>query len=128
MAYAKTAEGRKKSQEYQAQWYKDNKSRYLEINKKSRRRYKQDICGAIQVLKENTPCTDCGKFYRAWVMEFDHVRGVKYDCISSMLARSMSMQKILDEIVKCDLCCANCHRERTHKRFIESQQAQAPVV
>jgi hypothetical protein len=49
-------------------------------------------------------------------MEFDHVRGVKLGNIEK-IAREGDMQKLLDEIAKCDLICGNCHKHRTWLRL-----------
>ena len=59
---------------------------------------------------------DCGVQYPHFVMDFDHrERSSKIDSINRMIVvRSFSKKKILDEIEKCDLVCANCHRKRTY--------------
>lgn len=61
------------------------------------------------------PCMDCGCKYPHYVMQFDHVRGEKLFCIGE--GRNRSQEKILEEIAKCDLVCANCHAERTYQRL-----------
>lgn len=66
-------------------------------------------------LKIN-PCIDCSESDPI-VLEFDHRDGVdKVDNISNMI-NSCSLQKIQDEIKKCDVRCANCHRRRTAKQM-----------
>lgn len=67
----------------------------------------------IKELKEKTPCTDCGKNYPHYVMQFDHLRDKKFH-IGSNTHRNIS--DFLLEIDKCEIVCANCHAERTHKR------------
>lgn len=67
----------------------------------------------IKELKEKTPCTDCGKNYPHYVMQFDHLRDKKFH-IGSNTHRNVS--DFLLEIEKCEIVCANCHAERTHKR------------
>ena len=66
----------------------------------------------LRDLKENNPCTDCGKFYPYYVTDYDHVRGTKNKDISDLWGASR--ETLLEEISKCDLVCANCHRQRTH--------------
>lgn len=58
------------------------------------------------------PCIDCGESDPV-VLEFDHVRGVKFKNISSLIDMGMSLARIEDEIAKCDVRCANCHRRKT---------------
>ena len=65
------------------------------------------------------PCIDCKQTYPPYVMEFDHVpeRGKKLFNITSLKHTStMSAPKLLAELAKCDVVCANCHKIRTHQR------------
>lgn len=61
------------------------------------------------------PCMDCGVQYSPWIMDFDHVRGEKCRNIAS-LSNRWSEERLLTEIMKCDVVCANCHRDRTYIR------------
>lgn len=70
----------------------------------------------IVLLLKQKPCADCGKFYPPCCMDFDHVRGKKVDNVSKLAARRVPVQEILDEVAKCELVCAICHRIRTAKR------------
>lgn len=63
-------------------------------------------------LKE-APCTDCGIQYPPHIMEWDHVRGTKVRAVAAMLW--FPRDKIIAEIEKCELVCANCHRDRTYQ-------------
>lgn len=67
----------------------------------------------VRSHKEGRPCLDCGTVFPYYVMDFDHVRGVKRANISTMVSRGRSLVTIGREIAKCDLVCANCHRRRT---------------
>ena len=60
------------------------------------------------------PCIDCNGTFPFHVMDFDHVRGLKRFNVGEM--GTHSLQAITDEIEKCDLICANCHRIRTYDR------------
>lgn len=60
------------------------------------------------------PCVDCGEADPV-VLEFDHVQGAKDGNIADQLS-SWSLARLLREIEKCEVCCANCHRRRTAKR------------
>jgi len=59
------------------------------------------------------PCVDCGE-RDPLVLEFDHT-GEKSFTIGHGLP-DRNWQTILDEIAKCDVVCANCHRRRTARR------------
>ena len=63
------------------------------------------------------PCIDCGESDIV-VLDFDHRdRNTKVDNIASMIARSLSLERIKAEIAKCEIRCANCHRRRTAKQL-----------
>lgn len=70
---------------------------------------------------KDVPCVDCGVRYPPYVMDFDHVRGVKIDDISRMVRAYVRPQRIQAEIDKCDVVCANCHRVRSHKRSLSKR-------
>lgn len=84
-----------------------------------KRKYKAERRNFIEELKRNKQCVDCKRIYPSWVMDFDHLDGEKkIDSISRMaVTNTSSFEKILIEIAKCELVCANCHRQRTHDRI-----------
>jgi hypothetical protein len=47
--------------------------------------------------------------------KIDHVKGVKISNISNLIHHG-SKKQLLEEILKCELVCALCHRIRTHDR------------
>lgn len=71
----------------------------------------------IQEKKHYHPCADCGQKYPYWVMQFDHL-GDKAFTISDCKKHHVSKERLLEEMEKCDIVCANCHAERTHKRSL----------
>ena len=66
------------------------------------------------------PCMDCGIRYPPPATDFDHVRGKKLFGLND--AHNRAVQKVKDEMAKCDVVCANCHRIRTYKRGLEALQ------
>ncbi len=60
------------------------------------------------------PCVDCGE-RDPLVLEFDHLGDDKSFNIAKGI-RDRSWQALLDEIAKCEVVCANCHRRRTVER------------
>lgn len=98
-------------------YYHLNRDRQLKLAliRKSKSYYEKRA--VINALKD-TPCTDCGIKYPAYVMDFDHEdRKQKIGSISHMLSHSLDI--IMKEISKCDIVCANCHRIRTFKQQAE---------
>lgn len=63
---------------------------------------------------KDVPCKDCGQRFPPYCMDFDHVRGEKFKDLSDI--KSHALQVIMDEVAKCEIVCANCHRIRTYTR------------
>jgi hypothetical protein len=62
------------------------------------------------------PCVGCGES-DVIVLDFDHVRGIKRDHVTTLLTKGNSWETILTEIAKCKVRCANCHRRKTAKEL-----------
>jgi len=73
------------------------------------------------------PCVDCGEVDTV-VLEFDHVRGQKMYDVSRMVANGFGWEKIEEEIAKCEVRCANCHRRVTHSRRQVQRGIAEPVI
>lgn len=60
------------------------------------------------------PCIDCGE-KDPMVLELDHIKD-KDMAVSKAVGRGWSKERILAEIAKCEVRCANCHRRKTAKQ------------
>lgn len=69
---------------------------------------------AVIAAAKQVPCADCGESYPPFVMDFDHRGDKEFDI--GMAPTRVSMSRLLAEIAKCDVVCANCHRFRTFAR------------
>jgi hypothetical protein len=69
----------------------------------------------IRIVKSGSPCTDCGVKYPHYVMDFDHLGDKSFNV--SQASHWTSLEAVKKEIAKCELVCANCHRERTFSRI-----------
>jgi hypothetical protein len=96
---------------YIREHYKQNKEYYLEKNDRKRER-------VVEFIREakSKPCADCGRAYPYYVMDFDHRVGEKKSHNVHDLIRAASFRQLHIEIAKCDVVCANCHRQRTFMR------------
>ena len=62
---------------------------------------------------KSAPCADCHTNYPTYVMDFDHLDpSLKEFEVGRGLY--VSIKRLEAEIAKCEVVCANCHRERTH--------------
>lgn len=57
-------------------------------------------------------CLKCG-IKDPVVLEYDHVKGEKLASISQMITNTVSFETLKEEVRKCDVLCANCHRRKT---------------
>jgi hypothetical protein len=105
--YAKNREAVKAQMAgFNAQYYQDNSSRFAE----NARRREREIKEFIQQQKAGLSCKQCGNA-DIRVLDFHHAdKNTKEASISSMAKRGWGKERILKEIAKCEVLCANCHR------------------
>lgn len=70
----------------------------------------------FQKYKEKMGCADCGIKYPHYILEFDHRPGVKKIDVVTRVLKKMGPEAAWKEVKKCDVVCANCHKERTFLR------------
>lgn len=104
--------------------YNTNKAYYLTKAKKRKHLLEDEL----NILKCKSGCKDCGSQFptEPWLLDFDHVRGVKSECVSFFVHRGYS-KKLLEEIKKCEIVCLICHRRRTAQRAGWSEKFHARV-
>ena len=97
--------------------YLKYKDEYLLRNKQRNERIRNENFNHLMDFFGGKSCCDCGE-KDVVVLDFDHRDpSAKKHNVSQMLCMALSWNKILDEIQKCDIVCANCHRRRTAKMF-----------
>lgn len=101
--------------------YYANRQAY--INKAKKR--KKDIRKWVNSLKEQSPCVDCKVRYPYYVMDFDHLSDKEFGI--NQLIENCSLQRLKDEIAKCEIVCSNCHRIRTYVRLKPHIMVNKPV-
>lgn len=99
--------------EYLKNYNRENPEVRRSADRNTRGRIRQRI-----IEEKSKPCLDCGKSYPWYVMDFDHVRGDKVIVLSEAAHKHLSISRLEDEMAKCDVVCANCHRERTFQRVV----------
>jgi len=67
----------------------------------------------INKIKLDRGCAECGYAAHSAALDFNHVRGDKTFSISQ--DPKIAMHKLLSEIDKCEILCANCHRVHTYE-------------
>jgi hypothetical protein len=71
-------------------------------------------------LKLN-PCSDCGQIFIQEAMTFDHRSNEKklYNIYKLVQHPTANLDKLKLELIKCDLVCVGCHRNRSQRRLSE---------
>src|SRR5438477_1746010 len=95
---------------YNVSYYGRNRQR--EIDRVTRRQ--QATLEFTRDLRR-VPCQDCGGTFKPHQMDFDHrVPEQKSFNVTASRAMLMRRDRLLQEIAKCDIVCANCHSARTY--------------
>lgn len=105
-----------KIKKYKHGYYLKNKEKLKDQCKNRRSLADAERRLLVQLFKSTEPCTDCGQYYHYSCMDFDHIRGNKINQVSQMIRGNLHFSFIEEEISKCELVCANCHRLRTWRR------------
>jgi hypothetical protein len=100
----------KKYREENPEKVKSGKESYMAERPKNRR----ERLLKVAAIKLEAGCADCGYNQYACALDFDHVRGEKLFDLSRSKDKSWSL--VSEEIAKCEVVCAICHRVRTFKR------------
>ena len=100
---------------YKREHYRRNRQRYIDNASIRRARiHEVRMRWLVQYLAEH-PCEDCGES-DVVVLEFDHPEDVEKRFDITRGLKDRNWQDVLDEISRCDVVCANCHRRRTAER------------
>lgn len=96
-------------------YYADNKEYHAAATRKRSDKVVKENRQRVYDIFTNSKCADCPE-RNILTFEFDHVRGVKVDCVTLLLKSGYCWETVKAEIDKCDIVCANCHRIRTMTR------------
>ena len=100
--------------EYQKKWYavpENRESHYRAVRKSEKERVKR-IKKWVDDYKTTRGCKNCGYKEQSCALDFDHRDGeVKLFNVAAAIHRG-SIKRVQEEVAKCDVLCANCHRIR----------------
>lgn len=84
--------------------YQQNKARYRDVHKKLQARNKEYVSS----LK--TECCYCGESDKI-VLDFHHTRDKSFS-VSELIRRAASIERLNEEVQKCEVVCGNCHQKQ----------------
>ena len=106
----------------QDEWYEENKDKRIEYVRKWRGSTKRNTSVSRRDRKKycveykGNACADCG-FQSEYlsVFDFHHIDPSTKSFQIATVGRSCKLEKLNEELDKCVLLCANCHRIRHEK-------------
>lgn len=99
------------SERTSANYYKDHKRQKAIRKRNTNKRRAARKQMVFEYLQEH-PCVDCGESDLI-VLEFDHLGDKSFGIANGFMKPLKDFQ---EEIDKCEVVCANCHKRRTAKR------------
>lgn len=117
MPYKNKIIQRKMQKKYSRRHYKRNRQKMIDLARMSSDKRRRKRIKYIRKLKVRSGCIDCKQHFvkHPYVLEFDHIKGKKRFGIIVGIVKGYSLKRIKQEIKKCVVRCANCHRIKTHK-------------
>src|SRR4029077_932503 len=67
----------------------------------------------LDAYKVAAGCTDCGYDAHPRALDFDHIGTDKTGNVGRLAHHRIAWDRLMAEIAKCEVVCANCHRVRT---------------
>ena len=92
---------------YNKEHYKKNKQYYKDKSNSQSMKLRK----IVRDYKITHDCITCGE-PDPLVLDFDHL-GDKLGNVSTLVSNGVSVKRLMDEINKCQILCANCHRRKT---------------
>ena len=93
--------------------YYNNVTYYVEKAERQEQKYRRETYQKIFAYLTEHPCVDCGE-NDPLVLEFDHmIREDKLAEVSTLISHQRPWRIVFNEIQKCQVRCANCHRRKT---------------
>jgi hypothetical protein len=87
----------------------------FERRKRNREKYMQDLRAWFAELKSELACERCGENHPA-CLGFHHADpSAKETTVAEAVKRGFGRKRLLAEIAKCEVLCANCHAKHHAK-------------
>jgi len=115
-----------KQKTYANTYYQNNKAKVLATTKASVKKYKEQW----RSFKATLSCVKCGQNHPA-TLDFHHIDSSTKEASVNKLIKYRAFKRAMEEVKKCVVLCANCHRihhhdERIAKKAKKKKGAEAP--
>jgi hypothetical protein len=96
-------------------WYARNRAKACAKVAVHRDRRRRALTAWFEELKRQLVCVRCGEDHPACIVFHHRDPTEKEITISEAMRRSYGRRRILAELAKCEVLCANCHRKHHAK-------------
>ena len=100
--------------QYDREYYLKHKEREDRKGKEHQKKNREDNQRKKLEYLKTHPCVDCGT-PDVRVLDFDHLADKKQTVARMVGGSRNTWKKIMAEITKCEVRCANCHRIKHYK-------------
>ena len=107
--------------EYDRKWASENSSRRQSINAK----WQQSKIEWLREYKSALKCARCPESHPA-CLQFHHKDPAQKDMAVSNAVRSWSQKRLMEEIEKCEVLCANCHAKEHYQEAVTANDNKLP--
>lgn len=126
MPYKDPEKRRVKAREYSKKHYEENKADIIEVSRVNKNKAR----AAWQEYKKSLSCESCGQNHPA-TLDFHHIVMEESNRKVNVLTTKGQYAAAREEIKKCMVLCANCHRihhheDRAAKRKIKKKKLGSP--
>lgn len=97
--------------EYKRKWYQENKAKHIGYV----RNHNTKVDDWFQQYKRTLFCELCGENHPA-CLDFHHTNPKEKKFSVSQKRNRPSLKQLQEEIAKCQVLCANCHRKEHYKQ------------
>lgn len=103
------------STERSALRYARHREHVLAADRDRARRGRAERAAYVTAYKLERGCADCGYDAHAEALDLDHRdHATKAHDVAYLVSTRVAWPRLLAELEKCDVVCANCHRVRTY--------------
>ena len=103
---------RERNAAYQRKWYQANKEVQKVRTRANNKRLRKERKEFVDEHKLERGCCECGYKKCSRALDLHHRDPeTKVMEIGRMITYHSSLEKLVAELAKCDVLCANCHRE-----------------
>jgi hypothetical protein len=106
-----------KQKAYSRAYYERNKETVKATTKENSKTYRDKW----RSFKATLSCVKCGQNHVA-TLDFHHVDSSTKEAAVNELVRNRAYKKAMQEVEKCIVLCANCHRIHHHEEYLAAKK------